>query len=140
MFGREIVVANEFLISLYIIAVGLAFAGGATYFYQWVWKQEAALRFDGANVFATAAHLMMSFVCGPFIMLNMGWRRDSAGGLHMSQALAFRFHCVWLELHHRSIRSLYLYRHFGTLIACSILLKVTCHKLRQMHLLLTVQT
>lgn len=91
LFGREIVVANEFLISLYIIAVGMAFAGGATYFYQWVWKQEAVLRFDGANVFGTAAHLMMSFVCGPFIMLNMGWRRDSAGGLHMSQALLSAF-------------------------------------------------
>lgn len=83
--------ANEFLISLYIIAVGMAFAGGATYFYQWVWKQEAMLRFDGEHVFATIAHLMMSFVCGPFIMLNMGWRRDSVGGLHVSQALLSAF-------------------------------------------------
>lgn len=83
--------ANEFVISLYIMAVGLAFAGGATYLYQWLAKQEAVLRFDGDNIFATTGHLMMSFVCGPFIMLHMGWRRDSNGGLHVSQALLSAF-------------------------------------------------
>jgi len=84
-------VGSEFLISLYIMAVGMAFAGGSTYLYQWLSKQEAVLRFDGDNVFVTAGHLLMSFVCGPFIMLHMGWRRDSAGGLHVSQALLSAF-------------------------------------------------
>ncbi|MGJ8527728.1 DUF6949 family protein [Maritalea sp.] len=82
---------NEFLIALYIIGVGIAFAGASTYFYQSVWKQQAALRFDGDNVFVTIAHLSMSFVCGPFIMLHMGWSRDSAGGMQMSQALLSAF-------------------------------------------------
>ncbi len=82
---------NEFLISLYIIAVGMAFAGSTTFLYQTVWKQEAALRFDGDNVFVTIAHLSMSFICGPFIILHMGWSRDSAGGLHVSQALLSAF-------------------------------------------------
>jgi len=84
-------VGNEFVIALYIMAVGLAFAGGTTYLYQWIAKQDASLRFDGDNVFSVAGYLAISFVCGPFIMLHMGWRRDSAGGLHISQALLSAF-------------------------------------------------
>jgi len=76
-------VGNEFVIALYIMAVGLAFAGGTTYLYQWIAKQDASLRFDGDNVFSVAGYLA--------IMLHMGWRRDSAGGLHISQALLSAF-------------------------------------------------
>lgn len=74
-----------------VVGTGIAFSGSATYFYQWLFGEEARLRFDGEHVFATAGHLMMSFVCGPFIMLGLGWRRDSAGGVHLSQAFLSAF-------------------------------------------------
>jgi len=69
----------------------MAFAGASTYLYQSVAKQKAALRFDGEHIGSVLGLLTVSFVCGPFIMLHMGWQRDSNGGLHMSQALLSAF-------------------------------------------------
>ena len=83
--------AAEFLAAIMIVATGTAFSGASTHFYQWLVGEQARLRFDGDNIFVTMGHVFMSFVCGPFIMLNMGWRRDSAGGMHLSQAFLSAF-------------------------------------------------
>ena len=32
-------------------------------------------------------NLVMSFICGPYIMLQMGWRQEEGGTLSMTSAL-----------------------------------------------------
>jgi hypothetical protein len=81
----------ELLLAGYIMAVGLAISGAATYFYQWIFKQQAMLRFDGKTFVHTLAHLVMSFVCGPIIMLQMGWRSEKDGTISIGSALLSAF-------------------------------------------------
>ncbi len=84
--------ASEFLLATFIMAVGLAVAGAATHFYQMLSKEEAMLRFDGRTFLGTIGHLVLSFVCGPYIMLQMGWRQDQGGGtVSMGMALLSAF-------------------------------------------------
>ena len=45
------------------------------------------LRFDGKTLFGTFGHLAMSFFCGPYIMLQLGWRQEHDGTLSISSAL-----------------------------------------------------
>lgn len=64
--------AFEFLLALFLMAVGIAVAGAGTSFYQLVSGQRAILRFDGETLLGMFGHLFMSFVCGPYIMIQMG--------------------------------------------------------------------
>ena len=77
----------ELLLAGFIMAVGLAIAGTGTYFYQWVIGQQAMLRYDGKTFVHTLGHLLMSFVCGPFIMLQMGWKQEDDGTLSIGSVL-----------------------------------------------------
>ena len=77
----------EFLLAGFIMAVGLAIAGSGTFFYQWVIGQQAMLRYDGKTIFHMFGHLLMSFLCGPFIMLQMGWRQEQDGTLSIGSVL-----------------------------------------------------
>lgn len=78
----------EFLLALFIMAVGISVAGAGTHFYQLVSGEKAMLRFDGENVFAMFGHLFLSFVCGPYIMILMGIQPASEGeSAKVSQAL-----------------------------------------------------
>jgi hypothetical protein len=77
----------ELLLAGFIMAVGLAIAGVGTYFYQWVIGQQAMLRYDGKTFVHTVGHLVMSFVCGPFIMLHMGWHQEDDGTLSIGSVL-----------------------------------------------------
>lgn len=64
--------ASEFFLSLFIMAVGISFAGASTHLYQGASKQVAYLRFDGKNYLGSMGLLVMSFFCGPYIMMRMG--------------------------------------------------------------------
>lgn len=77
----------ELLLAGFIMAVGLSIAAAGTYFYQWVIGQQAILRFDGRTFVHTLGHLLMSFVCGPFIMLQMGWHQEDDGTLSVGSVL-----------------------------------------------------
>ena len=77
----------ELMLAGFIMAVGLAIAGTGTYLYQWTIGQQAMLRFDGKTVVHMFGHLLMSFVCGPFIMLQMGWRQEDDGTLSVGSVL-----------------------------------------------------
>lgn len=79
--------AFEFLLALFMMAVGLSIAGAGTHFYQGIWKQPAMLRFDGASVIGMFGHLLMSFVCGPYIMLNLGWQQQEDGTISVTSVL-----------------------------------------------------
>lgn len=89
-FGRFRMV-TELLLSAFIVAVGLAVAGAGTHLYQWLSKQQAMLRYDGRTLLHTFGHLAMSFICGPYIMLQMGWHQEKGGALSVSSALLSAF-------------------------------------------------
>lgn len=82
---------NELLLAGFIMAVGLAIAGTGTYLYQWLARQQAMLRYDGGSLLSTFGHLAMSFFCGPFIMLQLGWSQEKDGTLSVSNALISAF-------------------------------------------------
>jgi len=69
-------VHNEFVLAGFIIAVGLCIAGAGTHLYQGFAREQAELRYDGATFLHTIGFLLISFVCGPYIMLQMGWRHE----------------------------------------------------------------
>ena len=70
-----------------LIAVGLSMAGAGTHLYQMLSKQQAALRYDGKNFMSAMGNLAVSFLCGPYIMLQMGWQHEDDGTISMTSAL-----------------------------------------------------
>jgi len=76
-----------FLVAAYITALGLCAAGAVTHFYQGVFKQQAMLRYDGKTYLGTLGHLLMSFLCGPYIMLQLGWRHEPGETISATSAL-----------------------------------------------------
>lgn len=82
---------KELLVAFFCISVGLCFAGAATHLYQWRSKQQAMLRMDGATAWAAFGNLVMSFVCGPYIMLQVGWQHEDDGTLSMTSVLVSAF-------------------------------------------------
>lgn len=78
---------RELFLAAFIMGLGLCIAGAGTHLYQWLSRQEAMLRMDGRTTLGAFGHLMMSLVCGPYIMLQMGWRQEGNGTLSMTSAL-----------------------------------------------------
>lgn len=89
--------SRELILAGFIMAVGLCMAGMGTHLYQAVFKEDATLRYDGKTYWHTLGHLFMSFVCGPYIMLQAGWRQEyqegkatiAAGAILLSALVAF---------------------------------------------------
>ncbi len=79
--------AFEFFLSLFIMAVGVSFAGAFTHLYQGVSKEVAHLRFDGKNYLGSLGLLAMSFLCGPYIMMQMGWQSQDDGTVSIANML-----------------------------------------------------
>jgi hypothetical protein len=82
---------RELLLAGFIMAVGLSVAGAGTHLYQMLLKQDATLRYDGKTIFHSFGNLGMSFLCGPYIMLHMGWRHERDGTLSVTSALVAAF-------------------------------------------------
>ncbi|HEY8575589.1 MAG TPA: hypothetical protein VIL88_04535 [Devosia sp.] len=78
---------KELLAAAFSIGMGLCMAGVVTHLYQLLFKQPAMLRYDGETFLASMGHLAMSFVCGPYIMLQTGWTPAKDGTISTSSAL-----------------------------------------------------
>ncbi|UJW86453.1 DUF6949 family protein [Devosia sp. SL43] len=78
---------KELLAAAFCIGVGLCIAGAGTHLYQWLSKQQAMLRYDGQSFLGAMGNLAISFICGPYIMLQMGWRHEEDGTISMTSAL-----------------------------------------------------
>ncbi|MBE7732022.1 DUF6949 family protein [Devosia faecipullorum] len=79
--------ARELVLAAFIMGVGLCVSGMATHLYQWLARQPAMLRMDGSTYLASLGHVFMSFVCGPYIMLQYGWRHEQGGTISMASVL-----------------------------------------------------
>lgn len=78
---------RELLLAAFIMGVGLCVAGAGTHLYQWITRQQAMLRMDGQSYLASMGHVVMSFVCGPYILLQIGWRHEDDGTISMGSVL-----------------------------------------------------
>jgi hypothetical protein len=78
---------SELLLAAFIIGVGLCVAGAGTHLYQWIARQQALLRYDGTTYLHALGHIAMSFICGPYIMLQLGWRHEGNGTISLAPAL-----------------------------------------------------
>lgn len=81
----------ELLLTVFIMGVGLSVSGAATHLYQMFAKERAMLRYDGNSYLASLGHLAMSFVCGPFIMLQLGWQTEDGDTVSISSMLLASF-------------------------------------------------
>jgi len=81
----------ELALTLFIMGVGLSIAGAGTHLYQGIVREKAMLRYDGRNYLGTVGHLVMSFVCGPYIMLQLGWQTEDGGTVPVSSMLLASF-------------------------------------------------
>jgi len=77
----------QFVVAAFIMAVGLSVSGAATHLYQGFARQPAMLRYDGPTYAASIGHVAMSFICGPYIMLQLGWRHEPGDKLELTSAL-----------------------------------------------------
>lgn len=82
---------RELVLAGFIMSVGLCVSAIGTYLYQWVTSEQAMLRYDGKTYLHMAGNVTMSFLCGPFIMLQMGWQQERGGTLSLSMALVSAF-------------------------------------------------
>lgn len=82
---------RELVLAGFIMSVGLCIAGMGTYLYQWLAREQAMLRYDGKTVLHMFGNVAMSFFCGPYIMLQMGWQQERGGTLSLSMALVSAF-------------------------------------------------
>ena len=82
---------RELILAGFIMSVGLCVAGMGTHLYQWLTREQAMLRYDGRTFLHTLGHVAMSFICGPYIMLQMGWQQERGGTLSLSMALVSAF-------------------------------------------------
>ena len=82
---------SEVLLAGFIMAFGLAVAGAGTHLYQLLLKQPAVLRYDGKTIIHMFGHLLMSFFCGPYIMLQLGWGQEKDGTVSVPSALLAAF-------------------------------------------------
>jgi hypothetical protein len=78
---------KELLLAAFLVGVGLCVSGMGTHLYQWLTREQAVLRYDGKTFIGSLGNLAMSFICGPYIMLQMGWRHEEDGTLSMTSAL-----------------------------------------------------
>lgn len=78
---------RELVLAAFIMGVGLCVSGMATHLYQWLARQPAMLRMDGSTYLASLGNVIMSFVCGPYIMLQYGWRHEEGGTISMASVL-----------------------------------------------------
>ena len=82
---------RELIVAGFIMSVGLCLAGAGTYLYQWLSRQDATLRYDGPTLLHCFGNLLMSFFCGPYIVLQMGWQQEQGGTLKLHMALVAAF-------------------------------------------------
>ena len=82
---------RELLLAGMIMAVGMSVAGMGTHLYQWLGREQAALRYNGTTLLRTFGLLFVSFFCGPYIILQMGWRQETDGTITLSSALLAAF-------------------------------------------------
>ncbi|HWJ87153.1 MAG TPA: hypothetical protein VNS12_03660 [Pelagibacterium sp.] len=70
---------TQLLLALFLIGIGMSVAGTGTHLYQQIARKVAEFRVDGRNAIESVANLFVLFICGPYMMLRLGWQADAGG-------------------------------------------------------------
>ncbi len=70
---------SELVLAVFLVAIGMSVAGTGTHLYQQVARKVAEFRVDSRNAMASVVSLFVVFICGPYMMLRLGWRADANG-------------------------------------------------------------
>ncbi|WP_404403344.1 DUF6949 family protein [Pelagibacterium halotolerans] len=82
---------SELVLALYIIGIGLSVAGMSTHLYQGLARQPAGFRLEGGSIAGGIFNLFVGFICGPYIILRMGWRPSGSGQVSTVNVLLASF-------------------------------------------------
>jgi len=82
---------GEFVLALFLVAIGLGLAGSVTHLVQGLTDRPMALRYDGRTAWHMLANLLLSFVCGPYLMLQAGWTHQDRGTMALTSVLMGAF-------------------------------------------------
>ncbi|WP_127143210.1 DUF6949 family protein [Pelagibacterium montanilacus] len=82
---------HDLVLSMFIIGVGLCVAGMGTHLYQGVARQTAVFRWHGETGIEAVLNLFVSFVCGPYLMLRLGFSSDESNRISTTSALLASF-------------------------------------------------
>ncbi len=77
----------QFIVAGLVTSVGLCIAGAGPHLYQGLRKEQAMLHYDGKTYLSSLGHIAMSFVCWPYLTLQLGWRHEPGGTILTSSAL-----------------------------------------------------
>ena len=72
---------TQLILAFFLIGIGMSVAGTGTHLYQQIARKVAAFRVDGRNAIESVVNLFVVFICGPYLMLRMGWQPDPSGRL-----------------------------------------------------------
>lgn len=78
---------SELLLAAFIMGVGICVAGAGTHLYQWLSRQQMGFGFEGTTPVRALVHSAMVVICGPYIMLQLGWRHEANGTISLGPAL-----------------------------------------------------
>ncbi len=65
--------SSDLFLAFFIIAVGISVAGVISHLYQFICRSPVRLSYGGESFLASLGNLFISFICGPYIMLNLGF-------------------------------------------------------------------
>lgn len=84
-------IVSELVLAFFIIGVGLCSAGMLTHLYQGFSRQTAGMRVAGATATRSFLNIVITFFCGPYIMLRLGWQSGEAGEIPVVNVLLAAF-------------------------------------------------
>ncbi|SDG83362.1 DUF6949 family protein [Pelagibacterium luteolum] len=70
---------TQFILALFLIGIGLSVAGTGTHLYQQLARKVAAFSLQGQTALESLINVVVVVICGPYMMLRMGWQSGSAG-------------------------------------------------------------
>lgn len=81
----------QLVLALFMIAIGLCTAGTLTHLYQGLSRETAGMRVSGATATQSLLNVVVTFFCGPYIMLRMGWQSGDVGDFPIVNVLLSAF-------------------------------------------------
>lgn len=88
MFGCSV---SQLVLALFIIGFGLCTAGMLTHLYQGLSRETAGMRVYGATAARSFVNIVVTFFCGPYIMLRLGWQSGEASDFPIVNVLLAAF-------------------------------------------------
>lgn len=82
---------SQLVLAFFLIGIGMSVAGTGTHLYQQLARRVAEFKVEGRNALESIANLFVMFVCGPYMVLRMGWQADTSGRVSSANVMLSAF-------------------------------------------------